>query len=200
MDWNEEFGIDLDDEGVKYEMINGVQYGEPRYEIIGGEKIYMAAAAPNLDHATVVSRLHFIFLHYVISNNINAAVFHDNTDLIFAKGENFMADVCIVLNPEIVKTHKKILGAPDLIVEVLSDSTKKRDRGIKKDTYEKYGVREYWIADYESKSIEVYHLIENKYNLAGKYKVGTADDKIKVSIFDNLIVDINQVFKWWFDD
>ncbi len=47
-------------------------------------------------------------------------------------------------------------GAPDLVIEVLSPSTAKRDRGVKFDVYERHGVREYWLIDLEAQFIEVY--------------------------------------------
>jgi Uma2 family endonuclease len=47
-------------------------------------------------------------------------------------------------------------GAPDLVIEVLSPSTAKRDRGVKFEVYERHGVREYWLIDLEAQFIEVY--------------------------------------------
>ncbi len=200
----ENFDSDFDAEGTKCEVIDGIVYGEPRYEIIGGVKFIMSPA-PTLDHSTIIGRLFVEFFNYIIKKNAKAAIFSDNTDVYFSEKEHFMPDLCIVCNPEIVKTRKKIIGVPDLIVEVLSESTMKNDIGKKKDIYEKYGVKEYWIVDPWSKRVEVYHLIDNKFELNEVYKVYTDEDSktktnIKVSIFDDLIIDINNIFKWWFDD
>ena len=179
---------------------------EPNFEIIGGEKFIMAAAAPNLDHGTITGRLYFEFIKYIIDNNINAAVFADNTDVYFSDEDHFMPDLSVVCNPSIVKQRKKILGTPDLVVEVLSESTMKNDIGKKKDAYEKYGVKEYWIIDPWVKRIEVYHLIDNKFKLDNIYKLHSEDEdfepqhEVKVSIFDDLVIDISKIFKWWFDD
>ena len=79
----------------------------------------------------------------------------------------------------------------------------KKDRGLKKSAYEKNGVKEYWIIDQWSKRIEVYHLIDGKYKLDDVYKADSEDEhvskEIKVSIFDDLMVDVQSVFKWWFN-
>lgn len=63
-------------------------------------------------------------------------------------------------------------GAPDLVVEVLSPSTAHKDRGVKFDLYEKYGVREYWLTDPDGQYIEVYRLNDGKFERLGAYGIG----------------------------
>ncbi|MEQ8222023.1 MAG: Uma2 family endonuclease [Candidatus Eremiobacterota bacterium] len=84
-------------------------------------------------------------------------------------------------------------GTPDLIVEILSPSSSKRDLEDKLALYEKALVKEYWIVDPLNKFIQVYTLNEN--NLYGKAKVYSKDDRIKVSIFSDLEIDLTTVFK-----
>ena len=195
---------DLESES-KYELINGVLSGEPRYELIGGVKFIMSPAL-NLNHGTIINRIMNIFINYILNNDVKAAAFSDNTDVYFSKEEHYMPDISIVCNPELLKSRKRIEGAPDLIVEVLSESTMKNDLGKKKDIYERYGVKEYWIVDPWSKRIDVYHLIEGRFQFNDVYKYHGNDDEgietpqeIKVSIFNDLVVDIRNVFKWWFE-
>ena len=185
---------------------------EPDFEIIEGEKIFMAPSG-TLDHGTVIGKIYGqIFLH-VIQNDIKAAVFVDDIDVHLPDGNYFKPDLTVVLNPEIARNRKAIYGVPDMIVEVLSYSTMRNDLGKKKAAYERNGVKEYWIVDPWSKRIEVYHLIDGKFELNEVYKYHTdeefaeldEEDKktvknyIKVSIFEDLQVDIRKVFKWWFD-
>ena len=117
----------------------------------------------------------------------------------------------MICNPKLIENDKYIDGVPDLVVEVLSQSTMKRDIGIKKNLYEKHGVKEYWIVYPWSKRIEVYHLINGKYELNEIYSACSTEEldklkdedraaiktDIKVSIFDDLIVDVRDIFKWW---
>lgn len=63
-------------------------------------------------------------------------------------------------------------GAPDLVIEILSKSTEYRDRGIKFETFEKHGVREYWLVESEAKFIEVYVLVNNKFERLGVFGRG----------------------------
>ena len=174
---------------------------EPDFELIGGEKFLMAAAAPFVNHITVISRLNYIFVKYIEENDIIAIVLAD-ADVYLSAEDHFRPDLSVVCNLNFVKNGKKVYGVPDLVVEVLSESTMKKDIGLKKSAYEKNGVKEYWIIDQWSKRIEVYHLIDGKYKLDDVYKADSEDEnvskEIKVSIFNDLMVDVQSVFKWWF--
>ncbi len=84
------------------------------------------------------------------------------------------------------------MGAPDLVIEILSKSTAGDDRGVKKDNYEKFGVREYWLVDPKNKSIEVYSLTGERYKLAS-YVVETG--KITSSALEGFEMEIEPVFE-----
>ena len=189
-----------EDDECDYEIIDGIVHGIQRYEIIGGEKVIMSPA-PSLTHITIMRRLIVIFASYIDENNIQAEVFPDNTDVYFSKEDHYMPDLSIVCNPSIVSNGKKVLGAPDLIVEILSESTMKNDLGKKKDIYEKYGVREYWIVNPWIRRVTVYHLINGKFKLNGEYEISDDEEKniIKVSIFEGMSVDLRKVFKFAFN-
>ena len=182
---------------------------EPRYEIIGGEKIYMAAS-PNPDHNTIVGQLFIIFGNYLNLKQNGTAIFAD-VDVHLPDGDVFRPDFYVVKNLNIVQRKKAVYGVPDLVVEVLSPSTAKKDFGAKKDSYEKHGVKEYWIVNPKDKSIQVYLLVEGKLQLDYIYQIYSDDDleiledkeraaikyEIPVSIFDDLIVDVRKIFRWW---
>jgi Uma2 family endonuclease len=61
---------------------------------------------------------------------------------------------------------------PELIIEVLSPSTERRDRKIKFDDYAAHGVLEYWIVDADAESVEQYRLVDGEYQLVAKLKEG----------------------------
>ena len=83
-------------------------------------------------------------------------------------------------------------GTPDLIIEILSPSTSKRDMKDKYNLYERAGVKEYWIVDPSNNLIYIYKLVDNKYI---KPEVYTEEDKIKVGIFSDLVIDLCLVFR-----
>lgn len=79
-------------------------------------------------------------------------------------------DIIVVLNENrnIIDEKGYIHGVPDLLVEVLSPNNKSHDLVLKKDLYEHFGVKEYWIVDPESKLSSVFELINRQYNLVAE--------------------------------
>lgn len=88
--------------------------------------------------------------------------------------------------------EKSIIGAPDLIIEVLSPSTARNDRLIKFKSYEKARVKEYWIADPSNMYVEVYILQDDSFKQFGIYG---KDDSLSARIFPDLEIDLQHVFK-----
>lgn len=82
-------------------------------------------------------------------------------------------------------------GAPDLIIEVLSPSTQRHDRVTKFNLYQRAGVREYWIVDPAKKDAQSFVLEDGHY--AAK-EFGTSTDQMKVSVLEDCILDLSQVF------
>lgn len=185
-------------------------YVEPndRYEIIEGVKYIAAAAA--YDHNIIAGRLFSIFDNYFFKNK-NGMVVHD-ADVCLSEGNTFRPDLSVICDFSKLGSDKKIHGAPDLVVEILSPSTAKRDFTKKKNIYAQSGVKEYWIIDWVAKNIFVHKLIDGNYELDNIYHDYTADElslleknerakvrkTIKVSIVPNLSVNIHRVFEtWW---
>ena len=170
----------------------------PSYEIIGGEKIM--SPAPTLDHSNIIFKLSYIIGGYLMEHK-SGYVFTDNVDVHLSDGSLYKPDLCVVLksNEKILAGRKAIFGAPDMVVEVLSYSTRKKDLTVKKDTYEAQGVREYWIID-----------PDGKYFLSGEYMLPDEKDlecmtdaeraevksEVPVSIVDGLTIPLDFVFSW----
>jgi len=83
-------------------------------------------------------------------------------------------------------------GAPDMIIEIISPSSIKKDRFIKFNLYEKTGVKEYWIVEPDQKLVSVFLLEKN--GRFSRPEMYTEEDSIKVSIFPDLIIDLSAVF------
>ena len=99
-------------------------------------------------------------------------------------------DICVVCDLSKIDKKKGILGAPDMIVEVLSPSTGKRDLNEKFNLYEKHGVIEYWVVYPVEKTIHVFTLCDGKY---GDGKIYT-EGKVPVSIFADCQLDMDEIF------
>lgn len=92
-------------------------------------------------------------------------------------------------------TDKGCVGSPDMIVEVLSPATAAKDMCQKLDLYESNGVKEYWIVHPTDCTVMVFQLADGKYGKPKIYSPGEGgENNIKVGIFDNLTIDLNEVF------
>lgn len=186
-------------------MDNTVFQDEPRYEIING-KTMMMSPSPAVSQNTVITNLSLIFGTYLKGKKCRN--FSDGVDVHLDEKNTVIPDAMIICNKSIIK-HDGIYGAPDLIVEILSPATARRDKREKKLLYEEHGVKEYWIIDPVSKSIEVHLLKDKKYELNNVYTVYpdwqwakmTNEEKeqaalvLKVSLYDDLAINIEDIFE-----
>lgn len=162
--------------------------------------IKLMTPAPSSKHQEIsfnLSRLLGNFIHEKRCKGFAAP-----SDVRFPKDQESTDDkqVHTVLQPDlyIVCDLSKIdargcLGAPDLIIEIVSPKNPKRDLKDKFDIYQEHGVREYWIVNPNDENVTVFVLGENrKFQFVGMY---AEDDKIPVNIFNgDLKVDLREVF------
>lgn len=90
------------------------------------------------------------------------------------------------------RAGEKVYEVPDLVIEILSPSTEREDRGGKFLEYAKSGVREYWIVGPDEQSIEVYALHGDVYKLSGKYRSG---DVIRSELLSGLELSVSEIFR-----
>jgi Uma2 family endonuclease len=64
------------------------------------------------------------------------------------------------------------MDAADLVAEVISPNSRRRDRIDKRDLYEQHGVKEYWLIDPEALTVEVLHLVQGEFQLVGRWRPG----------------------------
>ena len=126
-----------------------------RYELIGGD--LLVSRAPSVRHQLVLQRLQVSICLYLEQNPIGLLV--PGPGVIFDQYNAVIPDLVFVRSErcaQIVSDH--LSGAPDLVIEVVSPGSPNalRDRKIKRRLYGERGIGEYWIADPESCSIEVY--------------------------------------------
>lgn len=118
---------------------------------------------------------------------------------LFEKDGDSKDDVDTVVEPDIavVCDHGKLddigcKGAPDLIIEILSPSTQRNDRMVKYGLYQRAGVREYWIVDPDTKTVQVCTLENGQYYAPQVY---TSAATVKVNVLDNCFVELSKVFQ-----
>lgn len=175
---------------------------EPRMELLNGKIVMMSS--PSVNHNIISFNIVSIFNKYLKGKACRA--FSDGIDVHLSEKDRVIPDAMIICNKDIIRPDG-IHGAPDLVVEILSPSTAKNDRGYKKDLYEKSGVKEYWIVDPNLRSIEAYLLSDGKYNLDGFYGLfpdafGITDKEreeskkeIPVSLYSDFCISLEEIFQ-----
>ncbi len=139
-----------------------------RYEIIDGV-LYMPPGPGEPHQAAITLFILHLATHVQVSGlgRVYAAPF----DVDLAPGTTVQPDVIVVLqaNSAII-TPDKLVGAPDLVVEIASPGTATHDRGRKLRAYERAGVREYWIADPIARTVELLALDGGSYRAVGVFQ------------------------------
>jgi len=125
-----------------------------RYETIAGE--LFVTPAPSLRHQAVLARLHLVIGAYVERHRLGHVWFAP-LDVVYGPMTLVEPDLLFVAAARRdVLTEQEVTAAPDLVVEVLSPSTARTDRGRKRALYQETGVREYWIVDAEQNRVEIW--------------------------------------------
>lgn len=136
--WTLEDLHSLPDDGNKYELLHGELFVTP---------------APTLDHEMIIARLNALLVPFVMAHGLGY-VFIGNS--VITQGESELLPDLLVRQPAAPKTGWKSAPIPILVVEVLSPSTRRRDREYKGPFYvDEVGVPEYWIVDGDQRSITV---------------------------------------------
>jgi Uma2 family endonuclease len=157
---------------------------DQRLELIHGAIIEMATPTP--EHQTLI-----VVLIQMLTGLIpQGKLFIAPLDVVLDDETIVQPDVMwLAHDSRCVVEKKKLRGAPDLIIEVLSPSTMRRDRTVKFELYEKFGVREYWMID-PLGILEAWSLIDKVYTLIGQFRAG----EVFVSPVLNGQVDVGVLF------
>jgi len=132
------------DDGKRHELLDGEHYVTP---------------SPNLEHQRILGNLHYLVRSWLEAHPIGL-VFFAPLDLVLSQHDVVEPDLFYVSHERArqVTTQENLRGAPELVVEIASKSTRKRDETIKLRLYERQGVAEYWVVDPPLGTVRVYRL------------------------------------------
>jgi len=173
------------DDGKRWELIYGVAYD--------------MTPAPLRTHQEIAGFIFNQIFNY-LDDKKECEVYIAPFDVRLPEGDEVDDDVPTVVQPDILVVCDKskldrrgMRGAPDLVVEILSEHTAKKDMTVKLDLYERHHVKEYWIVNPDGKNIMVFKLDRSKkYKKPETYFPG---DELKVGIFKDLKIKLDDVFK-----
>lgn len=145
--------------------------GDKRYELIGGD--LSMVPAPLTSHQLVLFNLGILLRQHVAERDLGCC-FIAPVDVLLSDIDVVQPDVLYIAKArQGIVTEKNIQGAPDLVMEILSPTSKSMDRDIKRKLYEKFGVREYWIVDPVARSVEIFHMTDEGFERLQVYTSGS---------------------------
>ena len=165
-------------------------------EVIKG-KVFKMSAAPKRIHQKLSGKLFIKIGVFLEGKNceVYVAPFDVRLGSDYSKNENIYTvvqpDICVVCDPSKLD-EAGCLGAPDLIVEILSPSNCKKELQNKYEVYEESGVKEYWVISPEAETVLIYTLVNGKYKAS---RLLTRGDEITTPILPGLVIDLEELFE-----
>lgn len=146
------------DDGLRHEIIEGEHYVSP---------------SPSMRHQRISGRLFKLIQIYLDTHSAGGEVFYAPFDVLLSEFNVLEPDLGYISSRRSqIITSQNVQGAPDLVVEILSPSTRSRDRRLKRDVYERSGVEEYWVVDPDNDLIEVHRRLYGAFAPPVQYRRG----------------------------
>ena len=164
---------------------------EKRVELIDGE--FYDMSAPSSVHQLLCLELAHLLLEFIRSKNGSCVTFASPIDVQLDCDDRTMVEPDVIVVCDRSKIIKRcIYGAPDLVIEILSPSTKSKDMFIKLSKYRNAGVREYWLVDPDKKQVIVYDFAHDD-----SISVYGFDAKVPVGIFNGgCVIDFARLYDY----
>jgi len=163
---------------------------DERWELIDGE-LFMAPS-PKEAHQRNQIRLSSRMFFFAEENDLGT-VYYAPLDVVLSDTDVVQPDLLFVSKERgHIITEDNVQGAPDLVVEIRSESTARRDWTVKRELYARHGVREYWLIDPEAATVAVLLLEDGELKVKGLY--GTGDTVISAAM-DGFSVALDDVFR-----
>ncbi|WP_338825988.1 hypothetical protein MTBGP_26520 [Moorella thermoacetica] len=160
-----------------------------RYEVVEGE--LLLTPSPGFKHQDVVRKLAGFLSAWIEGQNLGVVITAP-FDVVLARDTVLQPDIVYLARENYHRlTNACLQGAPDLVIEVISPSTVRRDRIRKSRLYLKHGVKEYWLVDPEGGTVEIFTYTPEGWRLAGTY---SQEEILNSPLLPGLAIDLNAVF------
>lgn len=162
---------------------------DERYELVEGDLVMTPSPVPG--HQRISRKIQFFLDRHVTENDLGE-IFNAPCDVYLDDKNVVQPDILFITKNRMeIIGEKNIQGAPDLVIEIISESSAYRDMVHKKKIYAEFGVKEYWIVVPESESVEVYVLKGKLYQIFGVY---FKKDSLESPYLNNFKMPLKDVF------
>ncbi len=159
------------------------------HELWDGELIM--SPTPDYVHQKLVLRLARALDDHVREHDLGE-VLVSPFDMVLSPRRSFQPDVLYLSKAKSALIQRVLRGPADLVVEVISEHGRRRDRIDKRDVYAQHGIPEYWMIDPEAQTVEVLTLVKGEYVLAGRYTPG---QKAASPLLAGFALDVARLFR-----
>jgi Uma2 family endonuclease len=168
------------DDGLRHELIDGEHYVTP---------------SPNDKHQTLLGNLYLLIGLWLRSQPIGK-VWLAPFDVVFSRSDVVEPDLLYISNERKARilTAANVQGTPELVVEIGSPSTRRRDETVKRDLYERAGVSEYWFVDPERDVVRVYRRDRDRFARPVELSLEAAD-VLTTPLLQGLELPLSEIFR-----
>ena len=181
--------------GVKFTYADFLLFPDDgqRHELIDGE--HFVTPSPNTVHQTIVGNLHFALRGYLEAHPIGQ-VFVAPFDVVFSDFDVVEPDLLYMTEASrrTILTKQNVRGAPDLVIEIGSPGTRRRDETIKRRLYERDGVAEYWVVDPDLEVVRIYRREQEGFGRPREMS-REAGDVLQSPLFPDLTLPLETIFR-----
>ena len=170
--------LNFPDDGKRHEIIDGDHYVTP---------------SPKTRHQIVSMNLTRAFVLYLDRHPIGR-LFAAPFDVVLSDLDVVEPDLLYISNERTgILTEAHVRGAPDIVIEILSSGTRRRDEGIKRKLYERVGVREYWLVDPEIDTVKVFRRVEGAFVRVAELSV-EANEALTTPLLPSFSAPLAEIF------
>lgn len=175
-----------------YEDYLGFPDDGNRHEIIDGE--HYVTPAPLTKHQRILANL-LGHLYPHCSQSKAGLVLVAPTDVVFSNTDVVQPDILfIATSRQGIVTRENIQGAPDFVIEILSDTTRHRDERTKRTLYERFQVKEYWIVDPELETVKIFRLQDGRYSVPEVSNTKEPNSRLSPSVLPGFSIPTRDIF------
>ncbi|HLG43322.1 MAG TPA: Uma2 family endonuclease, partial [Planctomycetota bacterium] len=152
---------------------------------------FAVSPSPGSRHQRIVRKLAAAFESYVKRTGAGEYLFSP-MDVILSEEVVVQPDLLFVAKSRRRIIGDRVRGAPDVVIEVLSPETADRDRFVKRDLYERFGVSEYWILNPDARTAEIFTLQDSAYGAAQVFEAG---DRVSTRALPGFELDLSRIWE-----
>jgi Uma2 family endonuclease len=171
--------VNFPDDGRRHELIDGDHYVSP---------------APFVRHQEISRRVSDEFAFHLRDHSLGK-LYYAPVDVILSNVDVVQPDLLFISNERTAILQNQVRGAPDLVIEILSPSTRKVDEAVKRRLYDRVGVREYWIVDDEIETVKVHRRAEDGSFPKVAELSSESNDSLSTPLLPDFLVRLDELFR-----